>query len=49
MSVEFIRGEVWYYTGVKPTLKEVEEIKYFVEQNPESELSEIISDYYGCE
>ena len=48
MSVEYLRGEIYYYTGKKPSTEEVEEIMDFVEQNPESDLSEIISDYYGC-
>lgn len=48
MSIEFLRGEIYYYKGFKPTDEEVEEIKYFVDQNPMSHLSEVISDYYGC-
>jgi hypothetical protein len=48
MSIEYLRKEIFYYTGKKPSTEEVEEIKCFVEQNPESDLSEIISDYYGC-
>ena len=49
MSVEFLRGEIFYYTGKKPSTEEVEEILEFVKLNPSSDLSEIISDYYGCE
>lgn len=48
MSIETLRKEIYYYTGKKPSDDEVEEIKYFVEQNPDSDLSEIISDYYSC-
>lgn len=48
MSIETLRKEIYYYTGKKPSTEEVEEIMDFVEQNPESDLSEIISDYYGC-
>lgn len=47
MSIEFIRKEIYYYTGKEPTNEEIEEIKYFHDQSPDSDLSEIISDYYS--
>ena len=48
MSIETLRNEIYYYTGKKPSDDEVEEIMDFVKQSPESDLSSIISDYYGC-
>jgi hypothetical protein len=48
MSIEFVRGEIYYYKGFKPTDEEVEEIVDFCRQSPMSNLSEVISDYYGC-
>lgn len=47
MSVEFIKKEVYYYKGFKPTDDEAEEILFFYNQS-RSDLSEIVSDYYGC-
>ena len=47
MSVEYIKGEVYYSQGFVPTIEEAEEILDFYEQSPRSDLSEIISDYYG--
>ena len=47
MNIEFIRKEIYYYTGKEPTNEEVEEIKYFYDQSQDSNLSEIISDYHG--
>ena len=46
--LETLRKEIYYYTGKKPSDEEVEEIKDFYEQSPNSDLSEIISDYYSC-
>ena len=48
MSIETLRKEIYYYTGKKPSDEEVEEIIDFYEQSPDSDLSEIISDYYSC-
>ena len=48
MSIEMIKTEVLYYTGLKATNKEAQEIKAFAEDCPGSSLDEIISDYYGC-
>lgn len=48
MSIETLRKEIYYYTGKKPSDEEVEEIMDFVKLNPSTDLSEIISDYYGC-
>ena len=47
MNIEFIRKEIYYYTRKEPTNEEVEGIKYFYDQSQDSDLSEIISDYYG--
>ena len=47
MNIGFIRKEIYYYTRKEPTNEEVEEIKYFYDQSQDSDLSEIISDYYG--
>ena len=48
MSIETIKREVYYYLGRRPTVQEAEEILDFAELNPSADLSEIISDYYGC-
>lgn len=48
MSVEFVKGEIYYYKGFVPTVEEVEEIIDFCRQSPMSSLDEVISDYYGC-
>jgi hypothetical protein len=39
---------IYYYSDIEPTDEEVEEIMYFYEQKPNSDLSSIISDYYNC-
>ena len=48
MSIEMIKNEVLYYTGMKASNQEAQEIKSFVEDCPGASLGEIISDYYGC-
>ena len=48
MSIERIKQEVWYCIGRRPTVQEAEEIMDFAELNTSADLSEIISDYYGC-
>lgn len=48
MSIEMIKNEVLYYTGMKVGTQEAKEIKAFVEDCPGASLDEIISDYYGC-
>ena len=48
MSIEMIKNEVLYYTGMKASNQEAAEIKAFAEDCPGADLSEIISDYYGC-
>lgn len=48
MSIELIKNEVLYYTGLKASNQEAEEIKAFAEDCPGASLDEIISDYYGC-
>ena len=48
MSIEHIKNEVLYYTGMKATNQEAQEIKAFAEDCPGASLGEIISDYYGC-
>lgn len=48
MSIEMIKKEVYYCIGRRPTVQEAEELMDFVELNPCADLSEIISDYYGC-
>ena len=48
MSIEFIKNEVLYYTGMKASTQEAQEIKAFAEYYPGASLDEIISDYYGC-
>jgi hypothetical protein len=48
MSIEMIKNEVLYYTGMKVTNQEAQEIKAFAEDCPGASLGEIISDYYGC-
>lgn len=47
MSIEYIENEIYHCQGFIPTSQEVEEIRDFYEQSPKSDLSEIISDYYG--
>jgi hypothetical protein len=48
MTVEQLKKEIYYYSDIEPTDEEVEDIMYFYEQKPNSDLSEIISDYYNC-
>ena len=48
MSIEMIKNEVLYYTGMKASNQEAQEIKAFAEDCPGASLGEIISDYYGC-
>lgn len=48
MSIEMIKSEVLYYTGMEATNQEAQEIKAFAEDCPGASLDEIISDYYGC-
>lgn len=48
MTAEQIKKEIYYYSDIEPTDEEVEEIMYFYNQNPNSDLSVIISDYYNC-
>ena len=47
MSVEFVKGVVYYDKGFVPSVEEVEEILYFYKQSYRTELSDVISDYYG--
>ena len=48
MSIEQIKNEVLYYTGMRVSSQEAQEIKTFAEDYPGASLDEIISDYYGC-
>jgi hypothetical protein len=48
MSIEMIKNEVLYYTGMKASNQEAQEIKAFAEDCPGASLDEIISDYYNC-
>lgn len=48
MTIEQMKKEIWYFTGKKATDEEADEIIGFAEDNPESSLAEIISDYYSC-
>ena len=48
MSIEMIKNEIYYYTGMKASTQEAQEIKAFVEDCPGASMDEIISDYYGC-
>ena len=48
MTIEQIKKELKYYTGMKVSTKEAQEIKAFAEDCPGASLDEIISDYYGC-
>ena len=48
MSIEYIKNEILYYTGMKVSTQEAEEIRGFAEDCPGASLDEIISDYYGC-
>ena len=48
MTKEQLKEEIYYYSDIEPTDEEVEEIMYYYEQNPNSDLSSIISDYYSC-
>jgi hypothetical protein len=48
MSIEMIKNEVLYYTGMKVSTQEAREIKAFAEDCPGAALDEIISDYYSC-
>lgn len=48
MSIEHIKNEVLYYTGMKASTQEAQEIKAFAEDCPGASLGEIISDYYNC-
>ena len=48
MTKEQMKEEIYYYTGRYVCEEEVEEILDLFNQNPTSDLSEIISDYYNC-
>ena len=48
MTKEQLKKEIYYYSDIEPTDEEVEDIMYYYEQKPNSDLSSIISDYYGC-
>jgi hypothetical protein len=48
MSIETLRELTYYYSDIEPTDEEVEDIMYYQKLKPESDLSSIISDYYGC-
>ena len=48
MTKEQMKKEIYYYSDIEPTDEEVEDIMYYYEQKPNSDLSQIISDYYGC-
>lgn len=48
MTKEQLKKEIYYYSDIEPTDEEVEEIMYFYEHKPNSDLSSIISDYYNC-
>lgn len=48
MSIEFVKKEVYYYTGKVVSNVEAFEILDIAEDNPYASLDEIISDYYTC-
>lgn len=48
MTVAQMKAEILYYRGKPATDSEAIEILCFKEENPEADLSEIISEYYGC-
>ena len=48
MTKEQLKKEIYYYSDIEPTDEEVEDIMYYYEQKPKSDLSQIVSDYYGC-
>lgn len=48
MTKEQLKKEIYYYSDIEPTDEEVEDIMYYYEQKPNSDLSAIISDYYDC-
>ena len=48
MSIDMIKNEVLYYTGLKVSTQEAQEIKAFAEDCPGASLDEIIADYYSC-
>jgi hypothetical protein len=47
VTIEQVKKEIWYYVGKRASTLEAEEILGFVEDNPETSIGEIISDYYG--
>ena len=48
MTIDQIKREIEYYTGSPVSDDEANEILAFKEENPRADLSEIISDYFGC-
>ena len=47
MTKEQLKEEIYYYSDIEPTDEEVEDNMYYYEKNPNSDLSSIITDYYG--
>lgn len=47
MSLKEIKKEIEYYTGNVPTDAEVEEVAFYFNSGA-GELSQVVSDYYGC-
>lgn len=48
MTKEQMKKEIYYHSDIEPTDEEVEDIMYYQKLKPDSDLSSIISDYYGC-
>ena len=47
MSFKELKAEIEYYIDSTPTDEEVEQIAFYVNSGA-GELSQILSDYYGC-
>lgn len=48
MTIKEVKEEVLYYLRRRATNEEAEEILGFIEDNPDTSLDEIISEYYSC-
>jgi hypothetical protein len=48
MTLEQMKNEIYYYADIDATDEEAYEILDVYESKPNSDLSAIISDYYGC-
>lgn len=48
MNITQLKKEIYYYTGKHVSDEVAEEILGYVEDNPDTALDEILSDYFSC-